>query len=97
MSHYHVSSQLLDVFISDGVLHLVMEYCPYDLERVIRDKSIMLQAHHVKSYMQMLLRGIECCHSHYVLHRGNVTLNIALYVCKKHSLVYLVVYLFIFY
>jgi cyclin-dependent kinase 7 len=61
---------MVDVFISDGVLHLVLEFCPYDMERVIRDKTILLQNHHVKSYMQMLLRGIECCHKHFVLHRG---------------------------
>jgi hypothetical protein len=63
---------MVDVFISDGVLHLVLEFCPYDMERVIRDKTILLQNHHVKSYMQMLLRGIECCHKHFVLHRGIV-------------------------
>lgn len=63
-------TQLLDVFISDGVLHLVLEFCPYDLERLIRDKTIFLQSTHVKSYMQMMLRGIECCHKNYVLHRG---------------------------
>jgi cyclin-dependent kinase 7 len=63
---------MVDVFISEGVLHLVLEFCPYDMERVIRDKTILLQNHHVKSYMQMLLRGIECCHKHFVLHRGIV-------------------------
>eukprot|EP01032_Pedospumella_encystans_P023077 gene23077-26133_t len=60
---------LQDVFISDGVLHLVLEFCPYDLEKLIRDKTIFLQTPHVKSYMQMMLRGIECCHKNYVLHR----------------------------
>jgi cyclin-dependent kinase 7 len=63
---------MVDVFISDGVLHLVLEFCPYDMERVIRDKTTLLQNHHVKSYMQMLLRGIECCHKHFVLHRGKL-------------------------
>ena len=51
--------QMLDVFISDGVLHLVLEFCPFDMERVIRDKTILLQSHHVKSYMQMLLRLLQ--------------------------------------
>lgn len=63
---------MIDVFISDGVLHLVLEFCPYDMEKVIRDKSILLHSHHVKSYMQMLLRGIDCCHKHFVLHRGKI-------------------------
>lgn len=65
---------LVDVFISeeqqsDRVLHLVIEFCSYDLEKVIRDKSILLQAQHTKKYMEMLLNGIEWCHSHFILHR----------------------------
>eukprot|EP00601_Ochromonadales_sp_CCMP2298_P036787 CAMPEP_0173376540 /NCGR_PEP_ID=MMETSP1144-20121109/30224_1 /TAXON_ID=483371 /ORGANISM="non described non described, Strain CCMP2298" /LENGTH=348 /DNA_ID=CAMNT_0014329065 /DNA_START=245 /DNA_END=1288 /DNA_ORIENTATION=- len=60
---------LLDVFISDGVLHLVLEHCPFDLERLIRDKSVLLRAQHSKTLLQMLLRGLACCHEHHVLHR----------------------------
>lgn len=62
--------QLLQVFFSDGVLHLVLEFCPYDLEKVIRDKKIALKSEDVKCYLQMILKGIEACHSHYILHRG---------------------------
>lgn len=64
-------SQLIEVFFSGGVLHLVLEFCPHDLEKVIRDKTIVLKTSDVKCYMGMMLRGIECCHKHFVLHRGS--------------------------
>jgi cyclin-dependent kinase 7 len=63
--------QLIEVFFSGNVLHLVLEYCPYDLERIIRDKTIVLTAAAIKCYMSMILKGIEVCHKHFVLHRGN--------------------------
>ena len=64
--------QLIDVFVSEEehVLHLVMEFCTFDLEKVIRDKSILLRPPQIKKYAIMLLEGIHWCHSHFVLHRG---------------------------
>lgn len=66
----------MDVYLSgeDGgqarKLHLVLEFCPYDLEKVIRDKSVLLDSKCVKSYMKMLLGAIEHCHNNFVIHRG---------------------------
>jgi serine/threonine protein kinase len=62
--------KLFEVYISGGVLHLVLEFCSYDLEKVIRDKSLYLQTHHVKSYIKMLMEGLQHCHAHFILHRG---------------------------
>jgi serine/threonine protein kinase len=62
--------QLIEVFFSGNVLHLVLEYCPHDLERIIRDKTIVLTPAAIKCYMSMILKGIEVCHKHFVLHRG---------------------------
>lgn len=61
--------ELLDTFLSGDVLCLVLEFCPYDLEAVIYDKSILLQTVHCKCYLQMLLRGIAEMHDRYILHR----------------------------
>ena len=70
---------LLDVYLSGGIVHLVMEYCLHTLEDIIKDKNINLRATHHKSYLQMLLRGVETCHSAYILHRdikpGNVLIR----------------------
>jgi cyclin-dependent kinase 7 len=75
---------LLDVFISDGILHLVLEYCPFDLERLIRDKSVLLRAQHSKTLLCMMLRGLDSCHKQFVLHRGErvfVCVCVCVYVC----------------
>mmetsp|Transcript_31806 Transcript_31806/g.61268 ORF Transcript_31806/g.61268 Transcript_31806/m.61268 type:complete len:368 (+) Transcript_31806:90-1193(+) len=40
-----------------------------DLEIVIKDKSLRLNAADIKAYMQMTLKAIAHCHSHWVLHR----------------------------
>jgi cyclin-dependent kinase 7 len=61
---------LLDVFLTGESLHVVMEYCPFDLTDVIYDKSIFLSAGHIKSYLQMILRGVHACHESFILHRG---------------------------
>eukprot|EP01039_Chlorochromonas_danica_P003863 gene3864-4220_t len=60
---------LKDVFISGGVLHMVMEFCPFDLLQVIQDKTIYLRSNHSKCYLKMILLGIEHLHKNYILHR----------------------------
>ena len=75
--------QLLEAFFSSGVLHLVLEFCQFDLEKVIRDKGILLKAADIKSYLQMTLRGVQCCHRNFVLHRGESSLHVLLvHVCN---------------
>lgn len=64
-------AQLYDVFIGDGILNLVLEFCPSNIEKVIRNKAIKLDIEHVKCYMRMLLDGLCCLHDHFVIHRGS--------------------------
>lgn len=54
--------RLVEVFISGQVFHLVLEHCPYDLSKIIQDKSIFITSENVKSYLQMVLRGLRCLH-----------------------------------
>ncbi|KAL4858043.1 Cyclin-dependent kinase D-1 [Chlorella vulgaris] len=61
--------RLLDVLPQRRGLALVMEFCESDLEHVIKDRSRLLSAGDVKAYMQMILRGLDFCHSHWVVHR----------------------------
>ncbi|PKI84797.1 [pyruvate dehydrogenase (acetyl-transferring)] kinase [Malassezia vespertilionis] len=63
---------LLDVFSSGGAspsINLVLEYLNTDLEATIKDRSLLFSASDVKSWMQMLCRGIEYCHRNWCLHR----------------------------
>ncbi|KAL3158807.1 hypothetical protein ABBQ32_011533 [Trebouxia sp. C0010 RCD-2024] len=61
--------QLLDVFPHKGNLSLVFEFMQTDLEIIIKDKSLTLSAADVKSYIQMVLQGLDFCHKRWVLHR----------------------------
>ncbi|OZJ06775.1 hypothetical protein BZG36_00423 [Bifiguratus adelaidae] len=61
--------ELLDVFSHKKNLNLVLEYLDSDLEQIIKDKSIVFTAADTKSWMLMMLRGLEFCHRHWILHR----------------------------
>lgn len=78
--------QLIDVFSHKTNLNLVLEYLDSDLEQVIKDKSILFMPADIKSWMLMMLRGLDHCHRHFVLHRVSKALksmsrNMALSIC----------------
>lgn len=50
-------------------LNLVLEYLDSDLEQVIKDKSLLFMPADIKSWMLMMLRGLDHCHRHFILHR----------------------------
>ena len=77
LKHDHVV-RLLDTYISDRTLFLVMEFCPSDLEKLIRDKTIFLSPADVKAYCLMMLKAVAFCHSHAVLHRDIKPANLLL-------------------
>jgi cyclin-dependent kinase 7 len=61
---------LLDVFTNpSGQVHLVFEYCSFDLDKVIRNKSRPLRENEIATYMWMLLNGLDKLHSYWILHR----------------------------
>lgn len=60
---------IVEVFPSKKKLTMVMEYCDSDLEALIKAKGVVLSPADVKAYMQLILRALEACHSHWVLHR----------------------------
>ncbi|KAH7464651.1 hypothetical protein PRIC1_005733 [Phytophthora ramorum] len=61
--------ELLDVFVANDTMNVVFELLPSNLDDVIKDKAVVLTAADIKTYMQMLLKGLAYCHAHYVLHR----------------------------
>jgi serine/threonine protein kinase len=63
--------KLKDAVLSDKKLHLVFECLEHDLKRHMDwHQSIGgLTATEVKSLMYQMLKGIDFCHSHRVLHR----------------------------
>lgn len=65
--------ELLDVFVSDGRVTLVLELLSSrDLEGVVRaarEGRLQIRAADVKAYTQMLLEGLAFLHEHWVVHR----------------------------
>ncbi len=61
--------ELMDIYLSNDNLNLVLEFLPYDLEMLIKDKNILFQQADVKSWLLMILRGVHHCHRNYILHR----------------------------
>ena len=47
----------------------VFEFMQTDLEIIIKDRSLTLSPADVKSYIQMVLKGLDFCHKRWVLHR----------------------------
>lgn len=64
-----LTTQLLDVFSSKSNLNLVLEFLDTDLELIIKDKALLFQPADIKSWMLMMLKGIDFCHRNWVLHR----------------------------
>lgn len=60
--------RLLDVVHSNQKLYLVFEFLEQDLKKYL-DSVSGLPLKLVKSYTYQLLRGVEFCHAHRVLHR----------------------------
>ncbi|GAB4842687.1 hypothetical protein Ancab_012663 [Ancistrocladus abbreviatus] len=52
-----------------GNLYLVFEYMEHDLAGLAARPGVKFTEPQIKCYMQQLLRGLEHCHSHGILHR----------------------------
>ncbi|CDK27712.1 unnamed protein product [Kuraishia capsulata CBS 1993] len=61
--------ELVDVYATPENLNLVLEFLPYDLEMLIRDREVIFTPGDVKSWMLMFLRGLHHCHRNGILHR----------------------------
>jgi len=61
--------KLYDVFNHHCNVNLVLEFMEFDLDAVIKAGDIVLTRPDVKSYLKMLLLGIEACHMAWIMHR----------------------------
>ncbi|ORX57473.1 Pkinase-domain-containing protein [Hesseltinella vesiculosa] len=76
--HHPNVIELIDVFSHKTSLNLVLEFLDSDLEQVIKNKSILFMPADIKSWMVMMLRGLDHCHRHYILHRDMKPNNLLL-------------------
>ncbi|CAL4146110.1 unnamed protein product, partial [Meganyctiphanes norvegica] len=61
--------RLLDVVHADKKLYLVFEFLNQDLKKLFDNNLGGLPSDLVRSYVHQLLKGIEFCHTHRILHR----------------------------
>ena len=66
--------ELKEVIYEDEKLHLVFEYCQYDIKKYMKEKAKenagqALSTEEVKSFTYQILQGLAYCHAHRVMHR----------------------------
>ncbi|ADM11138.1 Kin28-like Ser/Thr protein kinase [Encephalitozoon intestinalis ATCC 50506] len=61
--------KLLDTFIYDKCIHIVLEYVETNLENVIRNPDKIIMPGDIKAWMLMVLRGVYECHKLFIIHR----------------------------
>lgn len=70
--------RLLDVFAQGLGFVLVFEYMMSDLSEMIHNVENPLREDQVKSYMQMLLKGVAYLHEQSIMHRDLKPANLLL-------------------
>lgn len=81
-SHPNIAP-LLDVWLPPsnksssmiGNLHFVLPFYDFDLEAIIKDTQIVFSPADIKTWMWMMLSGIEFCHERDIIHRVTIKLN----------------------
>jgi cyclin-dependent kinase 7 len=68
VSHVNVV-KIIDVITEENQLHLVLEYLTCDLEMIIKNKNILFSSGDIKSWMIMLLEGVNAIHRLFIIHR----------------------------
>lgn len=60
---------LKDIFVHKDFIHLVLEYCEFDLEMILKNKSLVILPSDIKRWIYMLIRGLLECHNKFFIHR----------------------------
>jgi serine/threonine protein kinase len=61
--------KLINIFATDTNVCLVTEFVETDLQKVIGRSKQAIPREQLKAFYQMMLRSIEFCHSHHIIHR----------------------------
>ena len=55
---------------------MVLEFCEYDLAKLLKSPSVKLSKLHIKSFAKQLLLGVHYMHKNMILHRDIKGANI---------------------
>lgn len=76
--------EMIETFSYKNSLYIILEYINHDLEKIIRNKNIIIMPGDIKSWMFMLLSGLKACHDEYFVHRDLKPNN--LLICSDGTL-----------
>eukprot|EP00924_Labyrinthula_sp_SR-Ha-C_P005233 maker-scaffold_1-snap-gene-25.4-mRNA-1 protein AED:0.03 eAED:0.04 QI:0/0/0/1/1/1/2/0/303 len=74
--------RLVSVFADKKSLNLVLEYCPSDLEKVVRGEIILLEKD-IRQCLLMTLKGLKVLHDNWIIHRDIKPENLLISSDKK--------------
>jgi len=66
--HHPNVLDLFDVYSNEKALHLVIEYCPFTLDHIIKSPKIVSSIADIKGIMKMMLEGLAAVHRNYIVH-----------------------------
>jgi cyclin-dependent kinase 7 len=67
--HHPNVIDLIDVVSYRDNVHLVLEFLDADLEMIIKNNRVVFGNADIKSWMLMMMRGVQACHGNHILHR----------------------------
>lgn len=68
--------KLLEVTCMGSSAVLVMEYLPWSLFDLLKDKDIPITLAQTKTYLRMILNGVSYMHENHIMHRVSIKVNV---------------------
>lgn len=68
--------ELFEVFYYNKCINMVLEYAPYNLEEIIKNKRFVIMPSDIKSIVLMVLKGLYAIHRKFIVHRDLKPSNI---------------------
>ncbi|KAJ6227725.1 cyclin-dependent kinase 12 [Anaeramoeba flamelloides] len=68
LSHPNIIS-ILDIYQHNQNINLVIDYCEYDLNKLLKDEEIIVTNENIKSLMYQLLKALEYLNLNNIIHR----------------------------
>lgn len=69
---------LFEVFFHNNCVNMALEYAPYNLEEIVKNKKLVIMPSDIKAIMLMVMKGVYAIHRKFIVHRDLKPNNILL-------------------
>ncbi|ELQ74835.1 Cdk activating kinase (CAK)/RNA polymerase II, partial [Trachipleistophora hominis] len=69
---------LFEVFFHNNSVNMALEYAPYNLEHIIKNRQLVIMPSDIKAIMLMVMKGVYAIHRKFIVHRDLKPNNILL-------------------